>query len=125
MTQVEDILKREGMDEKEIHIYRYFRPKWFTKRVRRYGLPPSRLYWRVRAVFEVFGSKVDPETNKILFNKTAWTKARTILKEITMGYYSDPKDDVIYRHVIKSTGEAKYDRYGIALLRCDRDTNSL
>ena len=72
---------------KKKSIYRYFSRKWFTKGVRRYCLPPSRLYWRVRAVFGFFGSKVDPETNKTLFNKTAWTKAQTILKEITAGYY--------------------------------------
>ena len=40
-------------------------------------LPPSKLYWRVRAVFELYGRIKDKTTGAPLFNEAAWKKART------------------------------------------------
>lgn len=114
-----------GLDEKEIIIYRYFRRRYFAKRVRRHCLPPSRLYWRVRAVFEVYGLKVDRETGKALFNKVAWKKANGVLKEIIQGHYSDPPGIPMYKFKLTPAGDIKRDQFGIALLKCDRDTNAL
>ena len=56
-------------------------------------LPPltAVLFWRVRAVFAMYGDIVDSKTNKPLFNKRAWKKA---LK----GYYSDPPG-IVYQKV--------------------------
>ena len=38
----------------------YFNAAWFNKCVKRRILPPAQLYWRVRAVYAVYGTKVDP-----------------------------------------------------------------
>jgi hypothetical protein len=61
-TLVENLKLSLDLDDDEVRLFRYFRRRYFAKRVRRHCLPPSRLYWRVRAVFEVFGTKVDPKT---------------------------------------------------------------
>jgi hypothetical protein len=122
---VENLKLRLDLDDDEIRLFRYFRRRYFAKRVRRHCLPPSRLYWRVRAVFEVFGPKVDPKTSKSLFNTIAWTKAKGVLKEMLRGFYSDPPGEIMYKYELLSTGEIKRDGFGIAFLRCDRDTNAL
>ena len=40
-------------------------------------LPPSHLYCRVRAVFELYGRMKDKTKDTPLFNEAAWKKART------------------------------------------------
>ena len=60
----------------------YFEPEYFRKRVPRAVPPPSMHYWRVRAVFELFGNTIDPETKRPLFNAAAWKKANNVLPEI-------------------------------------------
>ena len=52
-------------------------------------LPPSQLYWRVRAVFEIYGPMQDQKTGKPLFGDEAWKKANGVLKEILLGHCSD------------------------------------
>jgi hypothetical protein len=64
--------------------------KIFRVRCGRAYLMPSRLYWRMRAVFAFYGKIIDPETKRPLFNKAAWTKANNLLKDILLGLYSDP-----------------------------------
>ena len=96
------------------------------RRVRRICLPPSRLYCRVRAVFEMFGPKTDPETGKTLFNKRTWTCAKGVMKEILQGYYSDPPGLSLYQNELNESGGIKYDmELGIPLLVCKRDTNNV
>jgi hypothetical protein len=43
-------------------------------------------------MFVTFGYKKDGRTGKPLFNEKAWRKADNILKEILLGWYSDPPD---------------------------------
>ncbi|GFH55813.1 hypothetical protein CTEN210_12289 [Chaetoceros tenuissimus] len=108
------------------HICRYFKRKYFSKRCRRICLPPSRLYWRIRNVFEIFGSKCDVDTGKPLFSDGDWVKANTILKEVLHGYYSDPPGLNLYQFELTNKGEIKYDLLlQVPLLRCKRDTNAL
>ena len=126
MRSLEEALRENvDMSSHDFSLFRYFRRRYFLKRVKRHCLPPSKLYWRVRAVFEVFGSQIDSKSNKPLFNNLAWTKANGILKEIICGFYTDPPDEVLYRYQLCSNGNIKYDRHGIPLLSCDRDTNAL
>ena len=115
----------EDMDRKDFLLLRYFRRRYFVKRVKRHCLPPSKLYWRVRAVFEVFGAAIDKKTGKPLFNDVAWTKANGILKEILCGFYSDPPGEVMYKYELSSNGTIKRDHFGTPLLKCLRDTNAL
>ena len=57
---------------------------------------PSVLYWRVRAVFELYGKMEDSVTGKPLFNAKAWKNANEILCDIRNGYYSNyPGTDLV------------------------------
>lgn len=111
-----DLTKREFL------LLRYFRRRFFLLRVKRHCLPPAMLYWRVRAVFEVFGIALDAKTKKPLFNDLAWKRANNILNEILLGYYSDPPGIQLYRYQLKKDGSIRVDKYGIKLLDCMRDT---
>ncbi|GFH43535.1 hypothetical protein CTEN210_07273 [Chaetoceros tenuissimus] len=120
------LAEKKGMDRKAIYLCRYFKRKYFSKRCRRICLPPSRLYWRIRNVFEIFGSKCDVDTGKPLFSDGDWVKANTILKEVLHGYYSDPPGLNLYQFELTNKGEIKYDLLlQVPLLRCKRDTNAL
>ena len=125
MNTLVSLLKTKlKMEENEIKTWRYFRRRYFARRVRRVCLPPSRLYWRVRGVFETFGPKTDSETGKPLFNKRTWTCAKGVLKEILAGYYSDPPGVSLYKYELTDSGDIKYDdKLGIPLITCSRDTN--
>ena len=43
-------------------------------------IPPSFLHWRVRAVLAVYGTKLDTDSKKPLFNERAWKKANNLLE---------------------------------------------
>jgi hypothetical protein len=58
--------------------------------IERHAPAPRILYYRVRAVFALFGNMLDSKTKKPLFNNDAWKKANQVLKEILAGVYSDP-----------------------------------
>jgi hypothetical protein len=67
--------------------------------------------------------RVDSKISKPIFNKDAWGKAKNLLKEILLGFYSDPPGINFYRFEIDKNGEVKKDRYGMELLKCGRGTN--
>ena len=75
----ESIKKRLDMNINKFKLMRYYRRKYFCKRVRRHILPPSKLYWRVRATFEIYGNKKDSDSGKPLFNNRIWSKVKTVL----------------------------------------------
>ena len=83
-------LQESGLDSDDINCLLYFQSHFFRECVPRVRLPPSRLYWPVRAVFVTFGNMKDPATNQPFFNKEAWNKANSILSEVLQGYHSDP-----------------------------------
>jgi hypothetical protein len=62
---------------------------------------------------------------KPLFNKEAWKKANNILKEILLGYYSDPPGVSFYRYQLNADGTPKVDKYGIKLIHCCCGTNDV
>ena len=68
-----------GMSEEEVEREMYFNPHVFKGCVPRTVLPPSKLYWRVRAVFELYGPMVDSKTGVPLFNDQSWKKAQGVL----------------------------------------------
>ena len=88
-------------------------------------MPPSQLYWRVRAVYELYGSMKDIKTGAPLFNETAWKKANNVLKGILLGHCSDIPGESFYRPKLTVSGELAYDKYGLALLECSRGTNDV
>jgi hypothetical protein len=109
--------------EKRIEAKFYFNISWFRERVPRKVLPPSKLYPRVHAVYELYGPKVDSITKILLFGKTAWAKAKNVLKDKLVGNALDPPGYSFYTQRLDNKGELAFDSLGIALINCNHDTN--
>ena len=60
----------------------YYHSGIFTSCVDRKVPHPSILYWRVRAVYAMYGPMKDGKSGKTLFNKKALTKAKNVLVDI-------------------------------------------
>ena len=124
LEEVKSVLREKaGMTDDDISNLMYYSPAFFAKRVARHVPGPRQLYIRVRAVYCAFGEKIDSKTNRPLFNKEAWTKARQVLREIIAGYYSDPPGIQFYSYEINDDGSVRRDKWGIELLHCSRGTN--
>jgi hypothetical protein len=68
---------------------------------------------------------IDPKLNVPLFNKAAWEKADNILKEISLGVYSDPPGLQMYHPQLNAKGGPAKDKLGYQLIECDRGTNNV
>ena len=112
----------EGKSDADIEAMMYYNVDYFRQRVPRIVLPPSQLYPRVRAVFELYGQAKDSETDAPLFNNNAWKAAKNVLKEILAGLASDPPGVSFYSHRLNSNGDLAYDNHGIALLNCSNQS---
>jgi hypothetical protein len=124
MLEAEERLRGDGMSTKEIEAKKYFYVKFFRERVERSQLGASKLYWRARAVFVIYGGRIDPKLNFPLFNKAAWEKANNILKEVLLGLHSDPPGLQLYHPQLNAKGEPAKDKLGFQLIECDRGTMS-
>ena len=51
------------------------------------------------AVFKTYGPLEDAATGQPLFNKNAWKSAKNLLKNVQMGYLSDPPGIPLYYSV--------------------------
>ena len=102
--------QKHNLTDEEIDADMYFKVRWWQERVFRKILPPSMLYWRVRAVLAFYGNKVDKDTSKPLFNERAWKKASKILIEITNGNVSDPPNLQLYVHRLNKKERKKSTR---------------
>jgi hypothetical protein len=91
---------------------------WVWKRVKRVVPPPEVLLPRVTQVFKVYGPLQDATTGLPLFNEASWDKARNILENIRMGYYSDPPNISLY--IVQGR-----DSEGLTLYNCLRGTNNV
>lgn len=121
---IDGIKEEEGWTDEEIKAKMFFNPVYFQKKVDRIILPPSKLYWRVRAVYVKFGNKLDHK-GKPLFNREAWKKANSVLKEILQGFASDPPGFSFYTTKVRKNGDPMVDKYGFAVLECMRGTNDV
>jgi hypothetical protein len=101
----------------------YFKHEWLCTIVPRTAPPPSILYWRVRAVYALYGNQLSSQ-GVPLFNDAAWDKANNVLQEILKGHASDPPGMSFYRRRLNSKGEPLYDKLGFPLLNCSRGTNA-
>jgi hypothetical protein len=126
-TQLNKVMKaladKTKMSTQDIDNLIYFKPRYFQQRVARVVPPSKQLYYRVRAVYATFGTKIDSKTKQPLFNDKAWSKANNVLLEIAKGYYSDPPFFNFYRYKIDRCGNIKRDEHGIPLILCSRGTN--
>ena len=125
LKQLKCAMKNMELPDDKFENDYYYRPDEIKKCVDRRVLPPSLLYWRVRAVFVSFGTKIDSSTKKPLFNKTAWGKANNVLHEILEGLISDPPGISFYSFKYGSDGTILKNKYGMELLTCNRGTNDV
>eukprot|EP00986_Skeletonema_menzelii_P017125 scaffold17631_cov148-Skeletonema_menzelii.AAC.1 len=123
VEQFESKMRDDGMDDKEIEAIKYFKPHLYDECIERHAPAPRILYYRVRAVFALFGNMLDSKTKKPLFNDEAWKKANQVLKEILAGVYSDPPDVILYSKKMSSNGRVMKNKYGMELVECFRGTN--
>ncbi len=123
VEEFERKMKEDGIDEKEIEAIKYFKPHLYDECIERHAPAPRILYYRVRAVFTLFGNMVDSKTKKPLFNDDAWKKANQVLKEILKGFYSDPPNVILYSKKMRSNGKVMRNKYGMVLVECFRGTN--
>ena len=91
---------------------------WVWRRVKHFVPPPEVLLPCVSEVFQTFGPLQDVTTNQPLFNTSSWDKARNILENVRMGYYSDPSGIPLY------TIQGK-DSDGLTLYNCLRGTSNV
>ena len=63
--------------------------------------PPIFLRWQVRVILAVYGTKVDNNSKKHLFNNRAWKKDSDLITEILDGCMSDPPKLRLYMHQLK------------------------
>ena len=71
LNDLESRMRADGMYDEQISNAKYYQTSLFKGCVRRRALPPSLLYWRVRATYALYGNKVDSKTGKPLFNARA------------------------------------------------------
>ena len=125
LEMVKGVLRKANMSEEEIEAKMYYNIDYFRERVPRVILPPSQLYRRVRAVYELYGNQIDRKTQAPLFNKKNWTRANNVLKEILAGHASDPPGFSFYTQRLDAKGDALVDAHGIPLIDCNRGTNDV
>ena len=123
LDNTKQALSKAGMTGKDIDAKMYHNAAFFKECCPRVVLAPSALYWRVRSVFATYGNKTDSATKKSLFNERAWKKANNVLKEILIGYASDPPGISLYVHQIDRDGKPRKNKYGLPLFHCLRGTN--
>jgi hypothetical protein len=112
------------MKDSELEAMLYYDVDYYHVRVLRIVLPPSKLYWRVRAVYEImYGPMTDAKTKAPLFNKAAWKNANNVLKEILSGNASDPCGMVFYLEQLTAKGEPTYDSHDHTIFDCSRGSN--
>ena len=119
------LMIKDGKSAKEIELMFNYNPGFFLKCVPRTVPPSTQLYYRVRAVYEVFGGLIDSKSGKPLFNDKAFKCAKEILSEILQGFASDPPGFNAYSVQMDTNGNIKRNHLGYALLSCHRGTNSV
>ena len=71
LKQLEDKMREAGMLDKDIKAQRYYNLQVYNRCVDRYAPSLRILYWRVRAVYALYGNMIDSNTIKPLFNDAA------------------------------------------------------
>ena len=123
LQQVKSNLSAVGLTDNDIEAKMSYGIDYFHQRVERTVLPPSKHYWRVRAVFEVYGNRIDSKTSKPLFDAKNWKRANGVLRAILAGHAADPPGSSFYEQQLNAKGEPAFDSHGVPLLDCNRGTN--
>jgi hypothetical protein len=112
---VERVLEKRKTTFKQMVLSK---PDWVWQRVKRYVPPPEILVARVHIVLQTYGPLKDATTGLPLFNDASWDKARCVVENIRMGFYSDPPGINLYTI-------QRQDKDGLFIYRCARGTNNV
>lgn len=123
LKELEKRMKESGMSDEQIRLQKYFNTKLYRDCIDRKVPSSTMLYWRVRAVYIAYGSMIDSKTKVPLFNKRAWGKADNLLKEILLGFYSDPPGIELYNKRLRANCTVMTNKYGMEMIECLRGTN--
>lgn len=118
------MIEKDGITTEDFNKMLYFNASFMLMCVPRYIPPPSQLYFQVRAVYELFGHRLDSKTGCPLFNDRNYRKAKEVLDDILSGYASDPPGFVAYTEQYDSSGRLICNRLGFPILNCHRGTKS-
>jgi hypothetical protein len=102
-----------GTTKEEIEKMKYYNSLLFLGCIEREVPPPTILYWRVRTVFAMYGPMIDSLTQK----------AKGVLNEILLGYYSDLHGMCMYMKKMKQDGSVKVNKYGMEMIESIHGTN--
>ncbi|KAL6304043.1 hypothetical protein BKA93DRAFT_749988 [Sparassis latifolia] len=100
-SAIEEVLSSRGITWDQMVLWK---SDWVWQRVRCLVPPPEILLQRVTDVFDACRPAVDATTRQPLFNEASWEKARNVLENIRLGYYSDPPGMKMY--IIDRTDDA-------------------
>lgn len=112
---VEAVLVKKNISFEQKVLYK---SDWVWQRVKRLVPPPEILTPRVMHVLQKFGPLKDAVTGEPLFNSASWEKARNVIENVRMGYFSDPPGVSFYTFQRK-------DKDGLSVYRCMRGTNNV
>ena len=116
MKELERAMLASGISQEDIEGMKYYNRKVFLNCVERKVPPPAILYWRVRAIFALYGPIIDSTTKKPLFGPNSWKKANRVLNEIKLGFYSDPPGVCMYTKKLKEDGSVMKNENGMELI---------
>ena len=123
LKELEAEMRKSAMSDEEIRLQKYFNTQLYRCCVDRKVQCSTILYWRVCAVYVLYGPMIDSKTQKQLFNARVWRKANNVLKEIQLGLYSDPPGVELYNKRLKADGTVMRNKYNMEMIECLRGTN--
>jgi hypothetical protein len=123
LQDVETVLRRKGLTDDDIAQKKLFQFDYFRLRVPRVCPPPSILHARVKAVFDFYKDRLDPDTEQPGLNEAARGKADGVLRDISKGLVSDPPGHQFYTPKLDLDGNVKKDADGLVLWHCSRGSN--
>jgi hypothetical protein len=112
---VEAVLAKKNISFEQKVLYK---SDWVWQRVK-WLVPPSEILTpHVMHVLQKFGPLKDAVMGEPLFNSASWEKARNVIENVRMGYFSNPPGVSFYTFQHK-------DKDGLSVYRCMCGTNNV
>ncbi|KAG1904896.1 uncharacterized protein F5891DRAFT_717553 [Suillus fuscotomentosus] len=115
LAAVEEVLKKRNTCFRQMVLTN---SDWVWQRIKQLVPPPEILAPHVTEVLQTYGPLKDAVTGQPLFNDASWEKARLVIENIKLGYYSDPPGHHFY--TLQRT-----DKLGLNIYRCSCGTNNV
>lgn len=112
---VEQVLAQKNVTFDQMVLWQ---PDWVWRRVKRCAPPPEVMYSHILQVITHYGPLKDATTGQPLFNTASWDKAKNVLENVWLGYYSDPPGISLY--MVKGQDQSR-----LSIYRCSRGTNNV